>query len=99
MYQSPGARPVEDGPPRPQRLRHIASASAFSPLVHKAVPSYALPMAPKSFFHLHMVSDSTGETLITVGRAVAAQYPAVSALEHVYPMVRSERQLDQVIAE
>ena len=56
-------------------------------------------MAPKNFFHLHMVSDSTGETLITVGRAVAAQYPAVSALEHVYPMVRSERQLDQVIAE
>jgi [pyruvate, water dikinase]-phosphate phosphotransferase / [pyruvate, water dikinase] kinase len=54
---------------------------------------------PKSFFHLHMVSDSTGETLITVGRAVAAQYPAVSALEHVYPMIRTERQLDQVIAE
>ncbi len=56
-------------------------------------------MAARSFFHLHMVSDSTGETLITVGRAVAAQYPAVSALEHVYPMVRSQRQLDQVIAE
>jgi regulator of PEP synthase PpsR (kinase-PPPase family) len=56
-------------------------------------------MAARSFFHLHMVSDSTGETLITVGRAVAAQYPAVSALEHVYPMVRTERQLDQVIAE
>jgi regulator of PEP synthase PpsR (kinase-PPPase family) len=56
-------------------------------------------MAPRSYFHLHLVSDSTGETLITVGRAVAAQYPAVAALEHVYPMVRSERQLDQVIAE
>jgi regulator of PEP synthase PpsR (kinase-PPPase family) len=56
-------------------------------------------MAPRSFFHLHMVSDSTGETLITVGRAVAAQYPAVTALEHVYPMIRSERQLDQVLAE
>jgi regulator of PEP synthase PpsR (kinase-PPPase family) len=56
-------------------------------------------MPARSFFHLHLVSDSTGETLIAVGRAVAAQYPAVSALEHVYPMVRSERQLDQVIAE
>jgi regulator of PEP synthase PpsR (kinase-PPPase family) len=56
-------------------------------------------MPPRSFFHLHLVSDSTGETLIAVGRAVAAQYPAVSALEHVYPLVRSERQLDQVLAE
>jgi [pyruvate, water dikinase]-phosphate phosphotransferase / [pyruvate, water dikinase] kinase len=63
------------------------------------MPSYAVAMAPRSFFHLHMVSDSTGETLITVGRAVAAQYPAVTALEHVYPMIRSERQLDQVLAE
>jgi [pyruvate, water dikinase]-phosphate phosphotransferase / [pyruvate, water dikinase] kinase len=56
-------------------------------------------MAARSFFHLHLVSDSTGETLIAVGRAVAAQYPAVTALEHVYPMVRSKKQLDQVIAE
>jgi regulator of PEP synthase PpsR (kinase-PPPase family) len=56
-------------------------------------------MATRSFFHLHLVSDSTGETLITVARAVAAQYPGVSALEHVYPMVRTERQLDQVLTE
>lgn len=33
------------------------------------------------------------------GRAVAAQYPAVSALEHIYPLVRSERDLDRTIAE
>src|SRR5436190_24177678 len=56
-------------------------------------------MAQRSYFHLHLVSDSTGETLITVARAVAAQYPGVSALEHVYPMVRTERQVDQIIAE
>ncbi|MBP0579478.1 kinase/pyrophosphorylase [Labrys sp. LIt4] len=56
-------------------------------------------MATRSFFHLHLVSDSTGETLIMAGRAVAAQYPAVSALEHIYPLVRSERDLDRTIAE
>ena len=56
-------------------------------------------MAPKSFFHLHLVSDSTGETLITAGRAAAAQYPAVSALEHVYPLIRTQRDLDRAIAE
>ena len=53
----------------------------------------------RSYFHLHLVSDSTGETLITVARAVAAQYEGVSAIEHVYPLVRSSTQLERVIAE
>ena len=53
----------------------------------------------RSYFHLHLVSDSTGETLITVARAVAAQYEGVSAIEHVYPLVRSPAQLERVISE
>jgi regulator of PEP synthase PpsR (kinase-PPPase family) len=52
-----------------------------------------------SYFHLHLVSDSTGETLITVARAVAAQYANVTPVEHVYPLVRSQKQLDRVLAE
>src|SRR5512134_3678928 len=52
-----------------------------------------------SFFHLHLVSDATGETLITVARAAAAQYENVSAIEHVYPLVRTQKQLERVIAE
>jgi len=53
----------------------------------------------RSYFHLHMISDSTGETLITVARAVAAQYSNVSPVEHVYPLVRSQKQLDRVLTE
>lgn len=52
----------------------------------------------RSFFHLHLVSDSTGETLLAVSRAVAAQYEGISAIEHVYPLVRSEAQLERVLA-
>jgi len=52
-----------------------------------------------SYFHLHLVSDSTGETLITVARAVAAQYANVTPVEHVYPLVRSQKQLDRVLDE
>ena len=52
-----------------------------------------------NYFHLHLVSDSTGETLITVARAVAAQYANVTAVEHVYPLVRSQKQLDRVLEE
>src|SRR5262245_10162766 len=51
------------------------------------------------FFHLHLVSDSTGETLITVARAAAAQYATISPIEHVYPLVRTMKQLDRVLAE
>jgi [pyruvate, water dikinase]-phosphate phosphotransferase / [pyruvate, water dikinase] kinase len=53
----------------------------------------------RSYFHLHLVSDSTGETLIAVGRAATVQYEGVSAIEHVYPLVRSRTQLERVIAE
>jgi len=53
----------------------------------------------RSYFHLHLVSDSTGETLITVARAAVAQYEGIAAIEHVYPLVRSNTQLERVLAE
>ena len=52
-----------------------------------------------SFFHLHLISDSTGETLITVARAAAAQYANVHPVEHVFPAVRTSKQLDRVLTE
>jgi len=51
------------------------------------------------YFHLHMISDSTGETLITVARAAAAQYAKISPVEHVHPLVRSQKQLGRVLGE
>jgi regulator of PEP synthase PpsR (kinase-PPPase family) len=52
-----------------------------------------------NFFHLHLVSDATGETLITVARAAAAQYASVAPIEHIYPLVRTDKQLERVISE
>ncbi len=51
----------------------------------------------KSFFHLHLISDSTGETLMSAGRAVSAQFHASMPVEHVYPMIRNQKQLAQVV--
>ena len=53
----------------------------------------------RSYFHLHLVSDSTGETLIAASRAASAQYQGVASIEHVYPLVRTPAQLDRVITE
>ena len=52
-----------------------------------------------SYFHLHLVSDSTGETLTTIAKAAAVQYAEVRPIEHVHPMVRTPRQLQRVIKE
>lgn len=58
-----------------------------------------MPDSPKNYVHLHLVSDATGETLIAVSRAAAAQYATVRTIEHVYPLVRSSRQLDRILRE
>jgi regulator of PEP synthase PpsR (kinase-PPPase family) len=48
-------------------------------------------------FHLHMISDATGETLSTIAKAVRVQYAQVRAIEHLHPLVRSRRELDRVL--
>lgn len=58
-----------------------------------------MPHRPESYFHLHLVSDATGETLLTVARAAAAQYSSLSPVEHVYSLVRTQKQLDRVLSE
>src|SRR5258708_1583390 len=58
-----------------------------------------MPHRTDSYFHLHLISDATGETLTTVARAATAQYTKVMPVEHVYPLVRTQKQLDRVLAE
>jgi regulator of PEP synthase PpsR (kinase-PPPase family) len=58
-----------------------------------------MPHRQPGYFHLHLISDSTGETLTTVARAAAAQHANVSPIEHIYPLVRSRKQLDRAITE
>lgn len=52
-----------------------------------------------TYFHIHLVSDSTGETLNAMGRAVCARFDDVLPIEHLYPLVRSQRQLERVLEE
>lgn len=57
--------------------------------------SEALP----SYYHLHLVSDSTGETLTTIAKAASVQYGCVRPIEHIHPLVRTERQVNRVLKE
>ena len=49
-------------------------------------------------FHIHLVSDATGETVNGVARAAIAQFADVEAVEHFWSLIRNERQVDQVLA-
>ncbi|MGD2134064.1 MAG: pyruvate, water dikinase regulatory protein [Maricaulaceae bacterium] len=49
------------------------------------------------YFHIHLVSDSTGETLVSAMKASIAQFDHVIPIEHLYALVRSERQLERVL--
>ncbi len=50
------------------------------------------------FFHVHLVSDATGETLSRVCRAATACYAGHQPIEHMHAMVRNPRHLEEVIA-
>lgn len=47
--------------------------------------------------HLHLISDSTGETVTTVARAAVSQFEEVVAVEHVWFFVRTRAQLEKVL--
>src|ERR1700712_5175895 len=49
--------------------------------------------------HLHLVSDSTGETLETMAKAALAQFDGVEVLKHFWPMARSEGHIERVLGE
>ena len=52
-----------------------------------------------SFFHVHLVSDSTGETLNAMLKATASQFAAAKPLEHIYALIRSRAQMEKTLAE
>ena len=49
--------------------------------------------------HLHLLSDSTGETLEMVAKAALAQFDGKDVVRHFWPMVRSRQHLDRIFEE
>jgi regulator of PEP synthase PpsR (kinase-PPPase family) len=82
-------------------------ASDFSPAPRPAGRSqritrvffHTMSEALPSYYHLHLVSDATGETLTTIAKAASVQYAMMRPIEHVHPLVRTRRQLTRVLQE
>ena len=49
--------------------------------------------------HLHLLSDSTGETLDAIAKAALAQFEGADVIRHFWPMVRSQQHLDRIMSE
>jgi regulator of PEP synthase PpsR (kinase-PPPase family) len=49
--------------------------------------------------HLHLLSDSTGETLEMIAKAALAQFDDAEVIRHFWPMVRSQHHLDRIVGE
>ena len=64
-------------------------------LIHK--PSETA--RPMSRLHLHLLSDSTGETLEMIAKAALAQFEDADVIRHFWPMVRSRQHLDRIMAD
>ena len=50
-----------------------------------------------TLLHLHLLSDSTGETLEMVAKAALAQFDDAEVIRHFWPMVRSSQHLDRIV--
>jgi len=50
-------------------------------------------------FYVHLISDATGVTLQGIARACLAQFDHIDPVERFWPLVRSERQLERVLAD
>jgi regulator of PEP synthase PpsR (kinase-PPPase family) len=48
-------------------------------------------------FHVHLVSDATGETLNAIAKAALAQFDDVNVEQHSYALVRSPKQLERAL--
>ena len=74
----------------------MASQSISETEKTKSASTRRPPLA--SFFHVHLVSDSTGETLSAMLKATTAQFAVAKPLEHIHSLIRSKSQLDRTLA-
>ncbi len=68
-------------------------------LVPEPLPWFMLGLVHMARLHLHLLSDSTGETLEMIAKAALAQFDDPDVTRHFWPMVRSRQHLDRIMEE
>ena len=68
-------------------------------LVRRPLPWFMLVLVHMARLNLHLLSDSTGETLEMIAKAAVAQFDGPDVVRHFWPMVRSRQHLDRIMEE
>lgn len=76
-----------------------AGMESVPDLVPMLVPWFMLRFIHMAALHLHLLSDSTGETLEMLAKAALAQFDNAEVIRHFWPMVRSLQHLDRIMEE
>jgi len=66
-------------------------------LVRFLLPWFMPGLVHMTLLHLHLLSDSTGETLEMIAKAALAQFDDAEVIRHFWPMVRSLHHLDRIV--
>lgn len=80
---------------RPNRL--AVGVESFAELVRLSLPWFMPGLVHMTLLHLHLLSDSTGETLEMIAKAALAQFDDAEVIRHFWPMVRSMQHLDRIV--
>jgi [pyruvate, water dikinase]-phosphate phosphotransferase / [pyruvate, water dikinase] kinase len=74
-------------------------AGHFLPLIYPQATHKVAPQIMPERVHIHLLSDSTGETLENIAKAALAQFDDIDVVKHFWPMVRSESHLDRILVD
>ena len=77
----------------------VAGVESLAELVRHPLPWFMPGVIHMTRLHLHLLSDSTGETLEMIAKAALAQFDDAEVIRHFWPMVRSQQHLDRIVAE
>src|SRR5690606_35680458 len=82
---------------RPGANLPVVGVESPPELVRHVLPWFMPGLVHMTLLHLHLLSDSTGETLEMIAKAALAQFDDAEVIRHFWPMVRSLQHLDRIV--
>ena len=98
LFPAPFSFPYSALPPSPLLLLPHPLSPLPVPVALRCPPLSLTPAVPDNILPLHLVSDSTGQTVSSVARAVIVLFPDRRPEERHWILVRSSKQMDRAIA-
>ena len=80
-----------------KQLSEFAVGFPDEAVIHDLLKPKDLGQGAMTAYHMHLVSDATGETINSVARACLVQFEGVEPIEHVWTLIRTKGQMEKVL--